>query len=507
MKLFAAVIALFVLTQCARAQNTWYVAPNGSSSNPGTQSAPWDLATGLSSSAIKPGDTVWLRHGVYGNGGTIFISTLNGTSSQPITVRQYPGEIATVNGGLEVDGTYTWYWGFEVTNQSITNRVSAAPGEAPPANFPSGFTISGSQNKFINLIVHDTAEGFGFWSAAQGGEIYGSVIYNNGWQGPGGDRGHGHGIYTQNQTGTKTISDNIIFQGFGEGIQCYGTTTAAYVRNFVFDGNTIFNSGSLQTTGFDYNFLVAGGIGGPQNITVTNTYTYFTPSANHGLSALDWGGSGSNLTANNDYWIGGLPAIEVYSWNGATFTNQTVYAGTGGYLMFAGSLQPSTYTWDNNTYLGANGIELDGSGTTLPGFHSATGLDLHSTYSSANPTTNWVFVRPNKYEAGRANVTIYNWQNSPAVQVDLSKVLTVGKPYTIQNAQNYFAAPVVSGIYDGNPVSIPMTGLTVAAPVGAGVPNMPTSTAPQFGAFVVLSPSSLPPSTLAPPTNVKATVI
>src|ERR1035441_1759781 len=39
-----------------------------------------------------------------------------GTSRNPIVVRQYPGERATINGSLTVNGADTWYWGFEVTN-------------------------------------------------------------------------------------------------------------------------------------------------------------------------------------------------------------------------------------------------------------------------------------------------------------------------------------------------------------------------------------------------------
>jgi hypothetical protein len=38
------------------------------------------------------------------------------------------------------------------------------------------------------------------------------LIFYNGWDSPSGDRGHGHGIYTQNQNGTKTLDNNFIFR-------------------------------------------------------------------------------------------------------------------------------------------------------------------------------------------------------------------------------------------------------------------------------------------------------
>ncbi|HEU4563793.1 MAG TPA: hypothetical protein VFS05_04050, partial [Gemmatimonadaceae bacterium] len=75
----------------------WYVAPTGASSNDGTSAHPWSLASALSNASgkIQPGDTVWLRGGTYAGA---FTSTLAGTSTRPIIVRQYPGERATLDG-------------------------------------------------------------------------------------------------------------------------------------------------------------------------------------------------------------------------------------------------------------------------------------------------------------------------------------------------------------------------------------------------------------------------
>jgi hypothetical protein len=107
-----------------------------------------------------------------------------------------------------------------------------------------------------------------------------------------------------------------------------------------------------------------------------------------------------------------------------------------------------------------------------------------NTYLNGTPPTGTlVFIQPNIYEPGRANITIYNWDLASTVSVDLSGVLSVGATYQIQNAQDFFAAPVLSGTYDGNPVSIPMTGLSVATPVGW---TAPPPSGPQFNAFVLL---------------------
>ena len=47
--------------------------------------------------------------------------------------------------------------------------------------------------KLINMIIHDTTQGILSSSGANGTEIYGNLIYYNGYSGT--DRGHGHGIY------------------------------------------------------------------------------------------------------------------------------------------------------------------------------------------------------------------------------------------------------------------------------------------------------------------------
>ena len=111
---------------CALAHRTaiatdFYAAPNGSPSGNGSINSPWDLQTALNQpSAVHAGDTIWLRGGTYTGH---FTSNLNGTSSTPIIVRQYAGERATIDGNyagniptLIVDGSYTWFWGFEVMN-------------------------------------------------------------------------------------------------------------------------------------------------------------------------------------------------------------------------------------------------------------------------------------------------------------------------------------------------------------------------------------------------------
>src|SRR5215831_10452975 len=144
--------------------NAFYVSPTGTPSGDGSIDAPWDLQTALAQPAsVHPGDTIWLRGGTYA--GT-FISTLAGTAELPIIVRQYPGEYATIdcaalaNPAISVRGSYTWFWGFEVTSSDLrrqTTQTGSNPGDIQRGD---GFQIyqdaQGTTHpglKFINLVV------------------------------------------------------------------------------------------------------------------------------------------------------------------------------------------------------------------------------------------------------------------------------------------------------------------------------------------------------------------
>ena len=94
-----------------------------------------------------------------------------------------------------------------------------------------------------------------------------------------------------------------------------------------------------------------------------------------------------------------------------------------------------------------------------------------------------VFVRPNKYEAKRANVIVYNWDSASSVAVNLPGVLNAGDQYVIQDAQNFYGPAVASGTYAGGSINLPMNSTAKATPVGFVAP---AHTGARFGAFVVL---------------------
>ena len=121
---FTLILALLFLP-CAVMATDFFAAPNGSASGSGTAASPWDLRTALKSSAVRPGDTIYLRDGAYYGK---FISTIAGNATNPIVVRSYPGEWARIDGYAPVNATAA----IGSTDTSIP--LSAATQAVPAAN-------------------------------------------------------------------------------------------------------------------------------------------------------------------------------------------------------------------------------------------------------------------------------------------------------------------------------------------------------------------------------------
>jgi hypothetical protein len=506
LKLIVVAITSCVFVGGAAATNH-YVASNGTASGNGSITSPWDLQTALNQpSSVQPGDTIWVRGGTYVSAiSDGFTSYLTGTATSPIIVRNYNGERATIDGqedyaAISVEGSYTWYWGLEIMS-SCTMRYTPAPVCAP------GVGSYGAGNKFINLVVHDTTQGFSAFNASPDNEFYGNLSYYNGYVAS--DRNHGHGMYLQNISGTKTVSDNFVFDNANEGIQIYGSGNASLI-NFVITGNTLFDNNSWPVPQYQYNLIIAGGQT-RKNITVQNNYSYFPAGANAEGFAGQFGqySVGQDITVTNNVFANGYNPVNFTEELGpVVFTGNTVVAATDAVRLAAVDLWSgetlSLYTWDNNTYYDQSldhffqGFTTDGSNfsgvnESFASWQAQTKFDTHSTYMPSAPTGVWVYVRPNNYEAKRANVTIFNWDQEPTVLVDLSGVLSPGDQYVIQDAQNFYGPAVESGVYSGNPVAIRMTGLVKAVPMGFPTP---AHTAPEFGTFIVLpvgAPSTVPP--------------
>jgi hypothetical protein len=481
----------------------WHVAPDGSARGRGTKDSPWDLASALAGrKEIKPGDTVWLRGGRYTGA---FVSALEGSAAAPVVVRAVPDERAIIDRAgvgedkqpaLKVKGAHVWFWGLEVTNSNADrSRKSPYGGRDEPWR-GSGADVYAPDVKFINMVFHDN--GHGVWDKQDGTEITGCLFFYNG------NNKREHGLYVGNSVGTKYISDNVVFAQGGYGILAHSDSPKSAQRGLHIEGNVSFNNGALtlddQTTG---NIQVGGVEGVPaERVVLKNNYVYTSPGSaaakNNGIRLGYEDRNNRDVKVLDNYIVSARP-LRLWWWQSVEFLGNTIYSQ--GEALDVLMKPGAEYRWDFNTYFSGRGRGLSfvrgDDSFDFPRWQEATRLDAHSQFVQGErlrPAGTAVFVRPNRYEAGRANVVVYNWELNDEVAVDLGAILPEGAAFEVRDAQNFFGEPVAAGAYDGRPLRLPMKLKQVAGPVG-NVERQPSHTAPEFAVFVVrqISKSKIQP--------------
>lgn len=298
------------------------------------------------------------------------------------------------------------------------------------------------------------AQGFGWWQANINSEIYGSLIYFNGVT------QFDHGIYLHNSEGEKSIIDNLIFDNASHGIHAYGEKDYQELNNIHIEGNTVFNNGSIgysisqNAWGIFKRNILVGGLLVAKNPVITNNYTYYPGTSGEALN-LGYRAGSLDAVVEDNYFAGGQIAL----------------GGDNSKLKIL-----------KNTILGfsLNPFQLLNAGQLLTSGENSVVF--------TRPNDAKIFVRPNRYEPGRANITVYNWGKQKEVRLtadDLKGVqIKKGDTYELHNVQDYFE-DIITGTYDGEQISLPMTDHSVAQPLGLSF--KPKTTFPEFGAFVLFT--------------------
>ena len=400
----------------------WHVASNGAPENEGSPKSPWDIASALGGkqTAIKPGDAIWLEGGTYRidrsppNDRELPTAQLPvvlvGAMDKPIRVRPVAGQRVTIDGGLRVaaPSARLWIEGLEImVSEPRTKKVDAKGKESFGENRPWGGleVLSGEEMKFINLVIHDCQQGVGFWHTAKNCELYGCVIYDNGWMSTA--RGSGHAVYAQNQPdGTKTISDCILTRGYGFLMHIYGSSRAP-IENFVVTRNIAFRGGER--------FLV-GGNGADRNNTVVSNYLY--------NASLQFG---YNISVNR--------------------TNEN--GVVRGNIVVDGNLEVSRY------------VDLDANRISEENFVIGK--------KGSRPDQLLSVLLPNQYDPKRAHLAVYNLrsvysdpedalQDRELVKIQADKFLKPGQQYRLMDPTNLFGEPVYRGNCGKDAFQVPVTG-------------------------------------------------
>lgn len=398
----------------------FYVAPDGKATGAGARRSPWDIASALGGGQkVGAGDTILLAGGTYkidrGSDNMACVEVkLAGADDAPVHVRPMAGERVTIDGGLRiVEGSSNLcIWDLEIL---VSEKRPAAP--VPAGSWPEkdadgnkmrpngGLHFMGGKNcKAIHLTIHDTQQAISAWKEAVDLEVYGCVLYDNGWAGV--DRGHGHAIYTQNQTGAKTIANCIFTGGYGYSMHAYGSK-AAYVNHYLIEDNIAY-----LTNG---SFLIGGGRPS-EDIRVLRNYLYAT------TLQLGYGADNEDCEVRDNVVVNGTIDIKKFK-KVVNEGNVVIEEGKPRPDKVMAVVLPSKYE-PNRAHLGV--FNLKSGVTTRPASEPIGG--------PAVPAA----VRE--------------------VDVDVSTFLGVGDEYRLLSPRDVFGKPVASGKCNGKTIPVPVAG-------------------------------------------------
>jgi hypothetical protein len=394
---------------------------------------------------------------------------------------------------LTINGSRCIYRDFEIKNSDPIRTQIPLNSQNSPHLRGEGLFVSGGLNRFVNLVIHDCQEGVFIGPDGFGSEVYGCIIYNNGYVAGGVYNGHGVYAIHSDVLNTLSIKESLVFNNSSLGIKDDSQNGDAV--NIWHEGDVVFNNGSWpQNNNRHTGLLAASNNGIADKITVKNCFFYLP--AGHSGQQLKLGIGGANngqATVTGNYIAGGGQAIEVEKWSPLVFTGNTLHAtnnqtGNSEITLYKAQSGTPSVTWNNNTYWnqisGGGGYypAAGSSSRTFTQWKSDTTFDAASIQSVGTASTNWVFIRPNTYEIGRAHIIVYNWTGAASVTVNVAGVLAVGDSYSLYSAEA-LGSPVLSGTYSGGSLTVPMTSGTVAQPVGWSTSI--ASLRPTFGVFVL----------------------
>ena len=465
----------------------WHAAPYGRNDGSGTADDPLDLATAIARRGpVAPGDTVWLAPGVYRGS---YTSTIAGTATRPIVVRgasawsvRLDAEGAKAS-PLIVRGAWTVFRDLEITNSNAERKLLASGSRAADNLRRDGVVVYGPHTTLVNLIVHDNGDGISLWGPARDAQVYGCIVYANGWLGP--DRGHGHGLYIQSQADTKRLTDVVSFDNFATGMKAYAERGT--VDGVEFDGIVSFNNGSPGDSRTRMPNLFVGSTTVPAgHVSLSNSFLYHEAETETDLGgnlSLGFTARGNgHAIVRSSYVVGGHRAIALRDWQTVAIDASTfVVSGPVGterprLVEFRRPNVDSNTpeSWNGNRYISGHDdglFTLDGRRVDFRRWRELTGFDRSSSHTTSVPQGAEVFVRPNRYESGRGHIVVFNWRREGSVEVDVSTAgLRAGEQFEIRDMRNLFEPPLVAATLTGPHVRLPMDA---------------SGPAPEFAAFLI----------------------
>lgn len=373
----------------------WHVGTDGKSDGQGTVAVPWDLESTLAArQRVAPGDTIWVHAGRYKKPAAESYGFKVQLAGRPGT----PIHVRAVRGErVTIDG------GLNVqppaTHLWIWDIEIIVSEPRPGKPVPPDSTYQNVNRPWGGLNVY----------AGEGCKFINLVIHDNNqgvswWTSSKDSELHGCIIYDNGWAGTD--------RGHGHAI---------YTQNK--DGVKII-SDCIMTGGFGYTLHAYGSARADvDNYLVEGNICY---------------NAGTFLIG------GGKPSHNI-----RVFTN----------FLHHVSMQLG-YTAPQNEDCEVRGNVIANGGLNIKKFERVVNEDnlLLPDPNSPRPSGTKVVFRPNKYDPGRANVAVFNWEKKATVDVDAKGFLKAGDEFRLLNPRDFFGRPVVEGVCDGKAIRVPMGG-------------------------------------------------
>lgn len=452
-----------------------YVDPAGDGDG-SSENSPVKLEHALLSANIIAGDALLLLEGIYK--GTFQVN-LKGTPGLPVTIRPVNDYLAVIDGGLTIGdlqgekGNYVVIRNLNITCSDPWRGTYKTPQRT--ISRPPGVNVQAPNVSVINNLIHDGGIGVCGYSAARDCLVYGNVIWNSGWADD--VLGGAQNIYMHSNN--KTIRHNVFSGAFKRTVQLHGNRgalTESTVSENVAICKESFLVGSYNVPNHD---LVIDG--------------------NHILGWAEIGyvyDPNDNVTVcRNIIYSQSYSGIRFMRWKNINLhSNKIIKPSHLSVDIFMPSDNPrdlANYNIDSNLYFQSSAgykepFEIRKYRTYTFSDWQKAGYDINGSFTYHLPDTNETYVYPNEFPGDKrmGMVVIWNWEELDQVAVDLKELgLIAGGTYLWRNAQDPLG-DTATWIHSGEPYLFPMTGRTVAYPIGFDellVPNQ----FPTFGCFII----------------------
>ncbi|MFC6018260.1 sigma-70 family RNA polymerase sigma factor [Plantactinospora solaniradicis] len=331
---------------------SYYVAPNGSDTNPGSVDLPF-ATLDRAASVVRPGQSIALRGGVYRPTRPVEITT-SGTADRRIVLSNYRTEIPVIDAsGIPADAAYVTqrasYW----TVQGL--EIQGAPGNAYVCR-------SCAHSVFRGLSFHDNGQtGLLLRDAdTTGNLVVDSDFFRNHDNATNGEYADGLGIEYGSGTG-NVVRGCRLYENADDGLGLHEFTGAVTIDRTWSFGNGVNRWEIAPFDGDGYGFKLGGGT---QPAPVDHVVTGSAAWDNAGYGFTESGNTGTLTVRRNTAFRNGKTGFAFA--RSTSLLRQNLAVGNGRDTQFGAGVDAADNSWDQAGWSDAVLLTTDPASTLAP---------------------------------------------------------------------------------------------------------------------------------------------